>query len=198
MFIYLVRHGETDWSASGRHTSHTDQALTTEGRQQAYRLLTYVSLIRFVAVRTSPLQRARLTCELSGAGASAVVDPDLREWDYGDYEGITSVEIHRTRPDWNVFADGCPGGESVQQVSDRADRVIANLHVSPGSALLFSHGHFLRALALRWIGLPVAAGEHFALGPGSLSILQSADENGHASEVQLWNFEPPVSLPSSG
>jgi broad specificity phosphatase PhoE len=182
--IYLIRHGETQWSLSGRHTGRTDLPLTEAGERRASQLGARLQGIAFTHVLTSPLQRARRTCELAGFGAVARVEPDLHEWDYGDYEGLTSTEIHARQPEWNVFQDGCPQGESVEQVSQRADRVLAGVRLMEGTVALFSHGHFLRALAVRWIGLPAREGQHFALDTASLSIL------GHEKEIpaiSLWN-----------
>lgn len=169
--LYLLRHGETEWALSGRHTGRTDPPLTENGERRASVLRDRLQGIVFTHVLTSPLQRARRTCELAGFGTVARVVPDLAEWDYGDYEGRTTAEIHALRPGWNVFADGCPQGESVERISQRADRVLATLRSLDGTVAVFSHGHFLRALAVRWIGLPVGDGRHFALDTGSLSIL---------------------------
>lgn len=175
--LHLIRHGETEWSLSGRHTGRTDVALTTHGEAQARALSALLAATRFNHVFTSPALRARETFALSGAlsGASlpaAEIEPDLAEWDYGVYEGKTSSEIHQDRPDWNCYRDGCPGGESPGDVSDRADRLLARLCCLSGNIALFSHGEFGSSLVVRWIGLPVALGEHFQLGTASVSILQ--------------------------
>jgi len=155
--LYLIRHGETEWSLSGQHTGRTDLPLTAHGEDEARKLEPWLRPIPFARVLTSPLQRARQTCELAGLGAAASVEPDLAEWNYGDYEGRLSRDIRKARPDWNVFRDGCPNGEMPGQVSARADRVVARLLALDGNVALFSHGQFSRALATRWIELSVAA-----------------------------------------
>lgn len=185
--VFLIRHGETQWSLDGRHTGHTDLPLTENGERRAARLRAILQGTEFSHVLTSPLQRARRTCELAGCGASARVDPDLHEWDYGAYEGRTTAEIRAERPGWSIFADGCPEGESVEQVSRRADRVLAGLRRLDGMAALFSHGHFLRALGVRWIGLQVHAAERFALDTASISILGSANPSDGVPALCLWN-----------
>ena len=188
--VYLIRHGETAWSLSGQHTGRTDIALTERGEQEARELGERLRTVRFNLVLTSPLQRARRTCDLSGFGSVAEVDPDLQEWDYGEYEGATSAEIRMVRPDWNLFRDGCPRGESPPEVSERADRVIARIRSSDGSIALFSHGHFGRVLAARWIGLPLIQAQRLLLNTGSISIL--GFEHNHAEEpaIILWNAGP--------
>lgn len=185
--IYLLRHGETDWSLTGRHTGRTDLPLTENGERRASQLRERLSGINFAHVLTSPLQRARRTCELAGFGSVARVDSDLHEWDYGDYEGRTTAEIHALQPGWNVFQDGCPQGESVADISQRADRVLAALRPLDGAVALFSHGHFLRALAVRWIGLSVQEGQHFALDTASVSILGYEGHDGVSPVLSLWN-----------
>jgi broad specificity phosphatase PhoE len=182
--IFLIRHGETQWSLTGRHTGRTDLPLTENGERGAAHLHGLLQRITFTHVLTSPLQRARRTCELAGFGAVAQVEPDLHEWDYGDYEGRTTAEIHAQQPGWDVFQNGCPQGESTGQISQRADRVLAGLRPMDGTVALFSHGHFLRALAVRWIGLPVHEGRHFALDTASLSMLGF---NGEIPAISLWN-----------
>jgi probable phosphoglycerate mutase len=169
--LFLIRHGETEWSLSGRHTSHTDIPLTEQGEQEARTLGDRLRTTTFLRVFTSPMQRARRTCELAGLSPVADVERDLAEWDYGDYEGLRSLDIRKARPDWNLFRDGCPRGEMPEQVSDRADRLIARLRMLDGNIALFSHGHFGCVLAVRWIELPVVEGQHFSLGTASLSIL---------------------------
>src|SRR5580704_10030202 len=156
--IYVVRHGETEWSLSGQHTGSTDIPLTGHGEEEARRLAPHLSCIRFSAALCSPRQRAKKTCELAGLGALAQVEPDLAEWDYGDYEGLRTSDIAKEQPGWNIFADGCPNGELPDQVSARADRLIGLLEVLDGNVALFSHGHFSRVLAARWIGLPTIGG----------------------------------------
>jgi broad specificity phosphatase PhoE len=185
--IYLIRHGETEWSLNGRHTGRTDIPLTENGERRATRLRGQLQGVTFAHVLTSPFQRARRTCELAGLGAAARADPDLHEWDYGDYEGRTSAEIRAQRPGWNVFQEGCPNGESVDQVSQRADRVLSGLRPMDGTVALFSHGQFLRALAARWVGLPVPEGQHFALDTASISILGFEHHSGEIPAICLWN-----------
>src|SRR5262249_37435645 len=148
--VYLARHGETEWSLSGRHTGRTDLPLTDVGERNALRLGERLGGLTFEGVFTSPLQRARRTCELAGFGSEAVIVPDLFEWNYGEYEGRTSLQIHAESPDWQLFRDGCPGGESPEQVATRADRVVDLVRAVSGNVLLFSSGHFLRMLAARW------------------------------------------------
>jgi broad specificity phosphatase PhoE len=182
----LVRHGETEWSASGRHTGTTDIELAPTGREQARALAERLDGGRFDAVLVSPLVRARETCSLAGFDSSAVVVEQLREWDYGLYEGLTTAEIRRERPGWLLFADGCPGGENADQVGRRADAVIARLSSSPGAerALLFAHGHILRVLTARWLGLTARAGSVLALSPGTVSTLGWEHEN---AVIVHWN-----------
>ena len=187
--LYLVRHGETAWSLSGQHTGRTDLPLTDAGRKRAGRLRERLRGIAFSRVLTSPLQRARQTCELAGLGAGAKVEPDLHEWDYGAYEGRTTAEIHAEQPDWNVFQHGGPGGETVEQIQQRADRLLAGLRAGDGPVALFSHGHVLRALAARWIGLPVGQGRHFALDTGSLSLLGYEHSDRGNPAILLWNSQ---------
>jgi len=184
--IVLVRHGETEWSASGRHTSVTDLPLTGRGAADANRLGAELLERRFALVLTSPLARARETCERAGFGTAAENAPDLVEFRYGDYEGLTTAEIRRERPGWNVFRDGCPGGESPQDVAARADRVVARLREAEGDALVFSHAHFLRALAARWLGLDIEAAELLALTTASVSIL-GYDHALDEPVIRLWN-----------
>jgi probable phosphoglycerate mutase len=185
--IFLIRHGETQWSITGRHTGRTDLPLTGNGEHCATLLRARLQGIAFTCVLTSPLLRARRTCALAGLGAKARVEPGLAEWDYGDYEGRTTVDILAHRPGWNVFQDGCPRGESAEQVSQRADRLLAGLRLMGGTIALFSHGQFLRALAMRWIGLPVRESSHFALDPAALSILGYEHHGGEIPAILLWN-----------
>lgn len=184
---YLIRHGQTDWSLSGQHTGRTDIPLTEQGEQDARDLAKRLRAVRISHVFTSPRQRARRTCELAGLDAVAELEPDLAEWDYGDYEGQRSVDIRKGRPDWNLFRDGCPRGESPVQVSERADRVIARLRAVEGNTAIFSHGHFGRVLAARWIGLPVNQAQHFLLSTASLSILGHEHNLAEESAIVLWN-----------
>jgi probable phosphoglycerate mutase len=186
--LYFARHGETEWSLSGQHTGRTEIPLTPRGEAKARELGTRLSGIQFTHVFTSPRRRARRTCELAGLGATAQVEPDLAEWDYGDYEGLLSVEIHKNRPSWNIYTDGCPNGESPQQISDRADRLIARLSKLDGNVALFSHGHFGRVLAARWIGLPVVDARKFQLDTASLGILGSEANHPEVRLIALWNL----------
>lgn len=169
--ITLVRHGETEWSASGRHTGRSDIPLTAKGEEAARRLGERLRDKSFAAVWSSPSSRARRTAELAGFGAIAEVKPDLAEWDYGAYEGLKTVEILRERPGWSLFRDGCPGGESVAEAGARADRIVAALRDVGDNVLVFSSAHFLRTLTARWLGLPAADGALFVLNTASVSIL---------------------------
>jgi len=184
--VYLARHGETAWSVTGQHTGRTDLPLTARGERNAQRLGERLTGLNFAAIFTSPLQRAARTCELAGFGASATVDENLLEWDYGQYDGRTSAEIHRENPDWNVFRDGCPGGETPEQVSARAQRVIERARALQGNILLFSSGHLLRVLAARWLGLAASAGRYFLLDTASLSAL-GYEHNPSQPVIRLWN-----------
>jgi broad specificity phosphatase PhoE len=185
--IYFIRHGETAWSRSGQHTGRSEIALTRHGQAAARGLTSALNTIDFSLVLSSPRLRARTTCALAGLGTQAVIDPDLAEWDYGDYEGLRSCEIRQQRPDWEVWDHGCPNGEMPNDVSTRADRLIARLLDHTGKAVLFSHGHFGRALAARWIGLPVAAGRHFLLEPVSVSVLGFEPGGSKHPVISLWN-----------
>ena len=169
--VYLLRHGETEWSLSGQHTGITDIPLTENGRRIAKLLAPALAKETFALVLTSPLERARRTCELAGLGERAEIDRDLLEWDYGEYEGLTPKEIHARAPGWMLFSDGCPGGETPEQVSARIDRVIARTRAVQGQVALFAHGHVFRVFAARWLGLPAAAGGHFLLDTATLNIL---------------------------
>jgi broad specificity phosphatase PhoE len=188
--LYLIRHGQTEWSLSGHHTGRTDIPLTKRGEEEARELLPWLAPIQFARVFSSPRQRARRTCELAGLGARLAFEPDLAEWDYGDYEGRLSSDIRKDRPDWSVFRDGCPGGEMPEQVAARADRLIMNLCAMDGNVALFSHGQFGLALAMRWIGLPVVEGRHFTLGTASLSILSFDPAHPDMRVIRLWNATP--------
>ena len=184
--IYLARHGETAWSLSGQHTGLTDLALTERGKHNARLLGRRLAGLAFAKVFTSPLQRAVRTCELAGFGSVAEVDRDLLEWNYGDYEGRRTAEIHVERPDWQLFRDGCPGGESPSQVGARADRVVRRMRAIEGDVLVFSSGHFLRVLAARWLGLEPADGRFFLLSTASVSVL-SYEHNLSEPVIRLWN-----------
>jgi broad specificity phosphatase PhoE len=185
--LYMVRHGETAWSLSGKHTGRTDIPLTEQGERDVRKLSELLHAVRFSRVFTSPLQRARRTCELAGLGEVAEIEPDLTEWDYGDYEGQRSVDTRKKRPDWNLFRDGCPRGESPVQISERADRLIARLRTLEGNIAIFSHGTFGRVLAARWIGLRVRKAQHFILSTASLSILGYEHNLAEESAIVLWN-----------
>ena len=184
--IYLARHGETAWSITGQHTGVTDLPLTKRGERNAARLRERLAGLVFAKVLTSPLQRAARTCELAGFGAVAEVDRDLVEWNYGDYEGLRTSEIHAKRPGWNLFRDGCPNGESPEQIGARADRIVRRVRVIKGNVLIFSSGHFLRVLAARWLGLEPAAGKYLMLSTASLSALSYENELSHPA-IQFWN-----------
>jgi broad specificity phosphatase PhoE len=187
MQIVLVRHGETEWSLSGQHTSRTDLPLLEIGRERAEALGPRLAEWDFALVLVSPLRRARETCEIAGYRDRAEVCEDLREWDYGEYEGLTTPQIRETRPDWNLWTDGNPGGESPAEVAARADRVIARLRGADGDAIAFAHGHILRVLAARWMEMEVTAGARLVLSPGTICTL------GYERETQAilsWNVTP--------
>ena len=184
--VYLARHGETAWSLSGQHTGLTDLALTERGERNASRLKERLRGLTFAKVFTSPLVRAARTCELAGFGGVAEVDRDLLEWNYGDYEGRRTSEIHAQRPDWQLFRDGCPGGETPEQVGVRADRVVSRVRAIQGNVLLFSSGHFLRVLAARWLGLEPGAGRYFLLSTASVSAV-GYEHNLSQPVIRLWD-----------
>ena len=184
--VYLARHGETAWNLSGRHTGRTDLPLTERGQRNARALGERLRTLTFAEVLTSPLQRAMRTCELAGFGSAAEIDADLVEWDYGQYEGLSTVEIRAERPDWDMFRDGCPGGESPDQVGARADRVIERVRRSHGNLLLFSSGRLLRVLAARWLGLQAAGGRYLLLSNASLSALGYEDKLAEPV-IRVWN-----------
>ncbi|HWB51651.1 MAG TPA: histidine phosphatase family protein [Stellaceae bacterium] len=184
--VYLARHGETEWSLSGQHTGLTDLPLTARGETNARALAPRLAGLRFARVFTSPLQRAARTCELAGFGAMGEVMPELVEWNYGDYEGITTHDIHKVRPGWQIFRDGCPEGEMPDQIGARADRVIAELRAIEDDVLCFSSGHFLRVLVARWLGLGVVHGSCFLLSTASVSAL-SYDHDLTEPAIRLWN-----------
>jgi len=182
--VILVRHGETEWSRDGRHTGRTDIPLDEAGRAEASALRPILSRRHFELVLTSPLLRARETCRLAGFGERAEARPDLAEWDYGRYDGLTSAQIKASRPDWSLWRDGGPGGESPTDVARRVDRVIAEIRAVPGDVLLFAHGHVLRVLAARWLGESAAGGRFYAFEPAARSVL--AYEHGQPV-LQHWN-----------
>jgi broad specificity phosphatase PhoE len=182
--IVVVRHGETEWSANGRHTSRTDLPLTDDGRARAQAIGSLLADRQFALVLTSPLRRARETCQLAGFGDVAVVFDDLREWDYGEYEGLTTPEIRERDPEWFLWRDGCPGGERPEQVGARADRVLEWLGGAGENSLAFAHGHILRVVAARWVGMSPAIGARFALSAGAISVLGFERET---EVIQSWN-----------
>ena len=184
MSVIVVRHGETEWSLNGRHTGTTDLPLTDNGRRLATLLRPVLATRIFALVLVSPLQRARETCALSGIGGTAVVEPDLVEWNYGQYEGLTTEQIQETAPGWLLFRDGCPGGESPNEVGERVDRVITRARAVAGDVALFAHGHVLRVVAARWLGYPPAHGSRFLLDTATVSILGWYRET---PAVKRWN-----------
>jgi broad specificity phosphatase PhoE len=185
--VYLARHGETAWSLSGQHTGLTDLPLTERGELNAQRLGERLKGLTFAKVFTSPLRRASRTCELAGFGAVAEVDKDLVEWDYGQYEGRTTAEIRKERPDWQLFRDGCPGGESPIQVDARAQRVVSRVRAVQGDVLIFTSGHFMRMLTSRWLGLePTQSSRDFMLNTASLSAV-GYEHNLSRPVIRLWN-----------
>jgi len=180
--IYLVRHGETEWSLSGQHTGTTDIPLTENGRTMAKKFKPFFAKQDLAMVLTSPLQRARVTSEL--AGLHAEIDPNLMEWNYGAYEGLTTEQIHVKSPGWEIFQDGCPGGESPKQIGIRVDKVIAKVREVRGDVAIFAHGHVLKVFVSRWLGFPVDAGRHFMLDTGTLSVLSSYRG---IPAIKIWN-----------
>ena len=186
--VYLLRHGETEWSRGGKHTSVTDIPLTETGRMAARRLRPVLAKEAFALVMTSPLQRARDTCELAGLGAQAMIEPDLVEWNYGAYEGLTTKQIQLARDGWSLFRDGCPGGETPDEVAARVNRVIAKVRATEGNVALFAHGHVFRVLAALWINLPPIYGEHFLLDTATLSVLGYYYDS---PALKIWNAPLP-------
>ena len=184
MNLFAIRHGETAWSLSGQHTGTTDIPLTEQGRRVTARIGAVLAENAFRLVLCSPMQRARETCALAGFGDKAVIEPDLMEWNYGEYEGLTTEQIHEVAPGWLVFRDGCPGGETPEQIGGRVDRVIARSRAVDRDIALFAHGHVLRVLVARWIGLPAGCGQHFLLDTGTLCVL--GDYRGIPA-VRVWN-----------
>jgi probable phosphoglycerate mutase len=185
--LYFIRHGETAWSLTGQHTGRTDLPLTPHGTAMARQLAATLEGIAFAHVLTSPRLRARDTCAGAGLSATACTEPDLAEWDYGDFEGLRTTDIHQQHPGWDIWQDGCPGGERPADVAQRADRLLARLGTLSGNVALFSHGQFGRVLAARWIGLPAAQGQHFAVDPASLGILGSETHHPQRRVILLWN-----------
>ena len=184
--VYLARHGETAWTLSGQHTGLTELPLTEHGEENARHLGERLKGLTFARVLSSPLQRAHRTCDLAGFGAVAEIDPDLVEWNYGEYEGLTSAQVHAKNLQWKLFRDGCPGGESVAQIGARADRVVARVRAIQGNVLLFSSGHFLRVLASRWLGLDASGGQYFLLSTAALSQL-GYEHDLSEPVIRLWN-----------
>ena len=184
MNVFAIRHGETAWSLSGQHTGTTDIPLTDNGRRLAERIRPVLAARAFALVLCSPMHRARETCELAGLGDKAVIDPDLVEWNYGEYEGLTPKQIEEMAPGWLIFRDGCPGGEAPEHVGARVDRVIARSRAVDGDTVLFAHGHVLRVFVARWIGLPPGGGQHFLLNTGTLCVL---GYYGEIPAVRIWN-----------
>ena len=185
--LYLIRHGETEWSLSGQHTGRTDLGLTTRGEDEARALEPLLAAVRFDHVLTSPARRAQRTSVLAGIGGAAEIEPDLAEWDYGEYEGRTTPDIRQERPGWNVFRDGSPGGESVEDVTLRADRLITRAASLHGNVALFSSGQFGCGLAARWIGLPVLHAQHLVLGTASVSVLAYNPAHPELRVIAHWN-----------
>jgi broad specificity phosphatase PhoE len=182
--VFAIRHGETAWSLSGQHTGTTDIPLTDNGRRLAERMRSVLAARAFALVLCSPMHRARETCELAGLGDKAVIDPDLAEWNYGDYEGLTPKQIQEMAPGWLIFRDGCPGGEAAEHVGARVDRVIGQSRAVNGDTVLFAHGHVLRVFVARWIGLPPGGGQHFLLNTGTLCVLGYYHK---IPAVRIWN-----------
>ena len=182
--IYLIRHGQTEWTLTGQHTGKTNLPLTEEGEIQSQQLAKQLKGHTFKKIWVSPLKRAQQTCEYAGLSRHAEIDPDLAEWDYGDYEGLTSNEIRKSNPHWNIFLRGAPNGESIEDISVRTNRILMNIHAIHGDIAIFSHGHFLRALTAKWLKLQIANGNLFVLEPASISIL--GYEKDHPALV-LWN-----------
>jgi probable phosphoglycerate mutase len=189
--LYLARHGDTAWTDSGRHTGRTDVPLNERGEEHARQLGQRLRGFSFVQVVTSPLVRASRTGALAGFGAGAVVDPDLMEWDYGLYEGRTTSDILKERPGWEMFRDGCPGGESPDDVAARADRFLARVHNVDGDVLAFSSGHMIRMIAARWLGLSPAAGRVFYCRPASVGVLGFEHDRRDQPILNLWNYVSP-------
>lgn len=188
LHLYLIRHGETAWALNGRHTGISDIPLTDNGVDQARELGPHLAGISFTHIFTSPRERSRDTCKLARLDGITEIEPDLAEWNYGNYEGETSADIRKARPDWDIFRDGCPQGEMPDQILARADRLIARLRLLDGNVALFSHGQFGGVLGARWIGLPLGEACHFPLGTASISILGHDPHHPEVSVISLWNF----------
>ena len=185
--IYLVRHGETAWSLTGQHTGTTDVPLTEHGEAQARALAYRLIEVEFSHVLVSPRLRAQRTCELAELASGSEVEARLAEWGYGDYEGLRTVDIRKDKPNWSLWQDGCPHGESPSQMASRVDRLIAHLCTMHGNVALFTHGHLGAALAARWLNLPISSGQHFVLRPASVSVLGHTDDHKAVRLIELWN-----------
>ena len=192
--LILIRHGETAWSLSGQHTGHTDIPLTARGEEMAQGLAPMLAAMPISHIFTSPRQRARRTCALAANGRMSVIEPDLAEWDYGQYEGLTTAQIRKTTPGWNIFRDGCPGGETLPQIVARADRLLDRLRSLQGVIALFSHGQFGCILGASWMGLAAEAGEHLVLDPASLSVLGPKPGHDQVPALLRWNMVPEARL----
>ena len=188
--IYMVRHGETAWSRSGQHTGRTDMPLSEPGEAEAKALAPWLRGIHFGQVLTSPTRRAKRTCELAGLSRGVEVSSDLEEWNYGKYEGLTTAQIHQDRPDWLIYRDGAPGGETPDEMSDRADHVIDHLTELHGNVAIFTHSHFGTVLGARWAGLPIIEAQHFSLGTASMSVLGYKSSPPETRGIALWNASP--------
>ena len=188
--VYLIRHGETEWSLAGRHTGLTDLPLTGRGEAQARSIGERLAGLPFAAVLASPLQRARRTGELAGFGSQLRLEPALSEWHYGEYEGLTNAQIQERRPGWDVFRDGWPGGESPSQVRERVEGLLERIRRMEGPVALFSHGHLLRALAVCWVGVPLVHGRNFSLAAGAISQLGYEHQRLEEPAIRLWNLTP--------
>lgn len=188
LHLYLIRHGETAWSLSRQHTGTSEIALTQNGADQSRELGQHLAGISFAHIRTSPRERARHTCALSGLEGIPEIELNLAEWNYGDYEGVKTTDIRKDRPDWDIYRDGCPAGETPDQILARADHLIARLRLLDGNVALFSHGQFGGILGARWIGLPLADARHFPLGTASISILGYDPDHPEVAVISLWNF----------
>ena len=184
--VWIARHGETEWSLAGRHTGRTDIDLTPRGEDDARALGARLQELTFAAILTSPSKRAVRTCTLAGFGKRAVIDPDLAEWDYGDYEGLRTAEVRTERPSWELFHDGCPHGESPREIGARADRVVTKVRAIEGDVLLVSSAHFLRVLTARWLGLDASAGQYFVASPAGLGCLGYEHDRSEPA-IRLWN-----------
>jgi broad specificity phosphatase PhoE len=188
--LYLVRHGETAWSLTGQHTGSTELPLTPRGEEEARALRPFLQGIPFARVFASPRQRAQQTCALAGITQRVEIEPDLAEWNYGEYEGRRSDSIHAERPNWDIFADGCPGGETPADISDRADRLIFKLRTMQGDVALFTHGHIGRVIAVRWIAAPMTLGRSLAMSTASVSVMGYEERHPDTPVLELWNAVP--------